>query len=503
MAGRSAITKGELIWRWRAPTSGVTGAGRVQKMSSAAATPLNEPERPVVVTEIPGPKSRQMHQDLTKIVESGAVQFFANYERSAGNFIADVDGNVLLDFYTQYASVPLGYNHPKIIEAFKNPKNQACFVNRPAMGTFPGGDHAGRLKRTLMSVAPPGLTNVQTMACGACSVEHTLKAMFMTYQRKRRGPGQAPSPLELETCLRNQPPGCPSLAILSFKNAFHGRTMGALALTHTKWMHKLDFPQPDWPMADFPMLKYPLDQFTKENQKEEQRCLDMVRDLIAAWAKKGIPVAGIICEPVQCEGGDNFASPAFFQGLQDIAKENGASLALDEVQTGCGVTGKFWAHEHFNLREPPDVVPFAKKMLTGGFYHKTEQRPTEPFRIFNTWIGDPSKLALLDAVLEVIRTERLVEQARDLGAYLLQALTDLQGKYPGLLSRARGLGTIVSVDLRDPQTRDKALRLLRDKGVNVGSCGTASVRLRPTLTAQRRHADIFLDSLDAVLKDLK
>lgn len=470
-------------------------------MLSAAA--VSEPDKPVVVTEIPGPKSQKMHKDLTEIVESGAVQFFVNYERSAGNFIADVDGNILLDFYTQYASVPLGYNHPKIIDAYKNPRNQACFVNRPAMGTFPGGDHAQRLKRTLMSVAPRGLTNVQTMACGACSIEHSLKAMFMTYQRKQRGPGQGPSPLDLESCLKNQPPGCPHLSILSFNNGFHGRTMGALALTHTKWPHKLDFPQPDWPIADFPLLRYPLDQFSRENQQEEKRCLDKVRELFAKWAQKGMPVAGVVVEPIQCEGGDNFASPAFFQGLQDIVKENGASLTLDEVQTGCGVTGKFWAHEHFNLREPPDVVPFAKKMMTGGFYHKTEQRPTEPFRIFNTWLGDPSKLALLDAVLEVIRTERLVEQAKDVGEYMLNGLVKLQDTYPGLLSRARGLGTIVSVDFPEAQTRDKVIKELRTKGVNVGSCGPAAVRLRPTLTAQRKHVDIFLDSLNEVLKNWK
>ncbi|XP_076447734.1 4-aminobutyrate aminotransferase, mitochondrial-like isoform X2 [Babylonia areolata] len=371
MALRSVLHCCSRGGRWRRRVMPFAGG-----QARALATAGLEPSAPQMITEVPGPRSVQLTKELNTVQESGAVQFFVDYDRSQGNYIVDADGNTMLDLYTQIASIPLGYNHPRIIEAFKDPKNQATFINRPAMGVYPGADHVDRLRNTLLSVAPPGLRNVQTMACGACSVEHGLKAMFMTYQRRKRG-GAAPKEEELTSCLKNQPPGCPHLSVLSFNNAFHGRTMGALSLTHTKWAHKLDFPQPDWPVADFPRLQYPLDQFTAENRREEQRCLDMVRDLMAQWEKKQSPVAAIVSEPVQCEGGDNYASPAFFQGLQDIAREHGASLMLDEVQTGCGITGKFWAHEHFDLREPPDVVPFAKKMLTGGFYHKDEQRPTE------------------------------------------------------------------------------------------------------------------------------
>lgn len=86
------------------------------------------------------------------------------------------------------------------------------------------------------------------------------------------------------------------------------------------------------------------------------------------------PVAGIVVEPIQSEGGDNEASPYFFQQLQKIAKKHGAGLLMDEVQTGGGATGKMWCHEHFNLESPPDVVTFSKKMLTGGFYHSIDQR---------------------------------------------------------------------------------------------------------------------------------
>ncbi|KAK3768085.1 hypothetical protein RRG08_024515 [Elysia crispata] len=253
---------------------------------------------------------------------------------------------------------------------------QAAFANRPALGMYPPSEFAQILSETLLSVAPRGINQVQTMACGACSVEHALKGAFMAYRRRERG-GSPPTQEEIETSLLNTPPGCPKLSVLSFKNAFHGRTMGALALSHTKWVHKLDFPSPCWPFATFPSLKYPLEEFADENNAEDARCLAEVQDKIASAKRAGQPVACVATEPMQCEGGDRYGSPNFFQGLQDICQENGIALLLDEVQTGAGASGKFWLHEHFYLRDPPNLVTFAKKMLTGGFYYTPDMRPSE------------------------------------------------------------------------------------------------------------------------------
>ncbi|GFO38247.1 4-aminobutyrate aminotransferase, mitochondrial [Plakobranchus ocellatus] len=429
------------------------------------------------------------------------IQFFVDYDRSVGNYVADVDGNVMLDLFTQIASIPIGYNHPKVVKVLTDPANFSSFVNRPALGMFPPADFAKNLTDTLLSVAPPGLHQVQTMACGTCSVEHAMKAAFMAYRRRERG-GKPPSKEEIESCVYNTPPGNPKLSVLSFKNAFHGRTMGALTLSHTKWQHKLDFPCPDWPIASFPYMQYPLEEFLTENKAEEARCLAEVEEKIASAKKSGQPVACIASEPVQCEGGDNFASPQFFQGLQDICQKNHIALLIDEVQTGCGTTGKFWMHEYFHLRDPPDLVTFAKKMLTGGFYFADNMRPTEGGRIFNTWVGDPSKIVMLKAVLDVIKEDNLVEKTANMGKQLVQILMDAQRKYPGLLSRARGLGALVAVDLSDASKRDKLVGKLREHGIHVGACGTHSVRLRPTLTIEKKHLDVFSDRLDVCLRDM-
>nr|MBE5725135.1 putative4-aminobutyrate aminotransferase, mitochondrial-like [Cucujiformia] len=208
----------------------------------------------------------------------------------------------------------------------------------------------------------------------ACSNENAFKAIFMRFMKHQRGCKAYFSKEEEESAMKNMPPGSPNLSLLSFEGGFHGRTLGALSTTRSKAIHKLDVPAFDWPVAPFPKYKYPLEQNTIENDAEDKRCLAVVEELIEKYKKKGRPVAGIVVEPIQSEGGDNEASPEFFRKLQKIAKVHGASFLMDEVQTGCGATGKMWCHEYFNLEEPPDIVTFSKKMLIGGYYHTEEMR---------------------------------------------------------------------------------------------------------------------------------
>ncbi|KAK3768506.1 hypothetical protein RRG08_060868 [Elysia crispata] len=469
---------------------------------TTAQTQVTEPSRPCVLTsEVPGPKSRELSARLNSYQNTDAVHFFVDYERSHGNYVVDVDGNCLLDIFTQISSLPLGYNHPRLVEVSKRPENMITLINRPALGSYPPIDFVDRLVNSLMSVAPPGLSQMQTMGCGTCSIESGQKAVYMAYQRRLRG-SRPYSQDEMNTSLMNQSPGSPKLSFLSFTNAFHGRCMGALGMSHAKWFHKLDFPVPDWPIARFPQLQYPLEEFTRENQEEEKRCLDQVRELIEAWAKRGEPVAGICVEPVQAEGGDNHASAAFFQGLQDICDETGVYLMLDEVQTGGGTTGKFWAHEHFQLKHSPDVVTFSKKLLSGGFFFTEELRPTEGYRIYNTWIGDPMRLILFEHVLKEIKDGGLIANAEQVGQQLQDGLKALQIEFPGLLQKARGLGALCAVDVPTVELRDSILQRMRNKGVHLGGCGTSTIRLRPSLMFRSHHADIFLDTLWTTLKEM-
>jgi len=460
-----------------------------------------EPSGPSVITQIPGPKSKEYLAELNNIQFSNTVIFFTDYDKSIGNYIVDVDGNTLLDVYSQISSMPLGYNHPALLEVLQDPNNVKTFVNRPALGLFPGKGWPQRLKNSLMAVAPEGHSEVTTMACGSCSNENAYKSVFMWYRNKQRG-GAPITEEENSSCMMNQAPGSTPFTILSFKGGFHGRTMGTLSTTHSKAIHKLDIPAMDWPIASFPRYKYPLEDHIRENEEEDRRCLAEVEERFDEYNKAGKFVAGVIIEPIQAEGGDNHASPQFFQSLQQIIKKNGAALIMDEVQTGCGPSGKMWCHEHFNLPEPADFVTFSKKMLTGGFYSLPEFRPQQGYRIFNTWMGEPSKVMMLEKVVEIIKRDNLLDNVNASGKRLQDGLKDFSIRYPQHVSNTRGLGTFCAFDSSSPAKRDEIVSRLKVEGVQSGGCGDQSVRLRPALVFEPHHADIFLERLEKVLKQL-
>jgi len=225
----------------------------------------------------------------------------------------------------------VGYNNPALIAAAQSPLMVAALVNRPAIGNFPSRDWHDILKDGLLRVAPKGLDHIFTAQSGSEANELAFKASFMFYRRKERGHGVEWTDEEIKSCLDNAKPGSPDLAVLSFANSFHGRGFGSLSTTRSKAVHKLDIPSFKWPQAPFPALKYPLDKHVEENAAEEQRCLDEVERQITSWH---CPVAALIVEPIQSEGGDNHASAVFFQGLRDLTKKHGVVMIVDEVQTG-------------------------------------------------------------------------------------------------------------------------------------------------------------------------
>ena len=455
----------------------------------------------MITSSVPGPKSLALKQELDAVQQTSTVHFFVDYAASRGNYLVDVDGNRYLDLLGQIASLPIGYNHPAILSAMSEPANLALLAQRPCLGLLPPKDWTERIRSSLMTIAPTGLSEANTMMCGSCSNENAFKAAFIWYQTRQRG-GLPPGDMDLETCMKNQSPGSPDLSVLSFNGGFHGRLMGCMSATHSKAIHKVDIPALDWPVVDFPRLKYPLEENMFENQKEEARCLALVDEAITDSLVSNKPVAAIIVEPIQSEGGDNHASPDFFRKLRKIAEERGVAFIVDEVQTGGGSTGTFWAHEKWGLENPPDIVTFSKKLQTGGYYTKPEFRPKEGYRIFNTWMGDPSKMIQLQAYLDAMENEHMLENTNITGRYLLNGLNELQNQFPHLLSRVRGVGTFCAFDLPTASSRDALVGLLRNSGVECAGSGEVTLRLRPALIFQPKHAAEFLDILEHCIKQL-
>ncbi|ODV76656.1 4-aminobutyrate aminotransferase [Suhomyces tanzawaensis NRRL Y-17324] len=460
----------------------------------------NEPVAPTVVTsEFPGPKSQEGIKSLGQVFDSRPVYFIADYEKSVGNYIVDADGNSFLDVYAQIASIPLGYNNPALIEAAKSDKMIRAIVDRPALGNYPGKD-LEEILNGLLAVAPKGQDKVFPALSGADANELAFKATFFWYQAQKRGGHKVPfSDEENTSVMKGQAPGSPELAILSFERAFHGRLFASGSTTCSKPVHKLDMPSFNWPKAEFPSYKYPLDKHEEENKKEDQRCLEIVENLFKTHS---CPIAGVLVEPIQSEGGDNHASNEFFQGLRDITLKHGALLIMDEVQTGIGATGLFWGHEHFEISPPADLVTFSKKFQTAGYYfHDPEIIPNVAYRQFNTWCGDPARMILAGAIASEVVKHDLPAKAQKVGGYLFKKLEDLQAKYPQYLQNLRGKdrATFIAWCFDNSAARDKFLKDMKTVGVNIGGCAEKSVRLRPTMVFEQKHADILVAAIEKVL----
>uniref|UniRef100_A0A915MFM8 4-aminobutyrate aminotransferase n=1 Tax=Meloidogyne javanica TaxID=6303 RepID=A0A915MFM8_MELJA len=241
-----------------------------------------------------------------------------------------------------------------------------------------------------------------------------------------------------------------------------------------------------WPVANFPRYLYPLDENKKYNEEQDKKCLEEVAKLID-----------------EGEGGDHHASPAFFRGLQKVCENKGIYFIVDEVQTGGGICGTFWVHEQWGLPTPPDFVTFSKKLLTGGYYYKDSLRVNEPYRIYNTWMGEPTKLVLLEKIVQVIKRDQLVQKAKNVGNDLLAELKNLEKCYPHLLKNSRGLGTLCSFDMPNPTIRDKFLNTAINLGLHIGGCGDSTIRFRPALIFEEKHLETTINLLESAFEKMK
>ncbi|BGP16197.1 4-aminobutyrate transaminase [Rhodosporidiobolus nylandii] len=452
-----------------------------------------EPSKPIAASERIG-----------RFQDPRAHTIVADYQKSKGNYIVDADGNELLDVFAQIASIAVGYNNPDLIKLAKTDEFATAAMARPALGSYPSTEWAEIIETGLLKVAPKGLDQLTTMQCGSSANEGAMKAAFLAYSMRRRG-GKEFSKEEMESVMENQAPGAPSLSVLSLKGGFHGRMLGSLSTTRSKAIHKLDVPSFDWPAAPFPELRYPLSQFAAENKAAEEASLRAVEETIVAWEKRS-PVAALIVEPIQSEGGDRHASPEFFRGLREITKKHDVFFIVDEVQTGFGATGTFWAHDKWNLPEPADFVTFSKKAQAAGFYHTLVTRPKFPYQQYNTWLGDPIRALQAREMINIIEKNDLVAKTAQVGDYVFEALEKLQGEegIKDLLInlRGKGEGTYIAFDLPSTAQRDAFVKNMRLQGVNVGGCGEQTVRLRPMLIFEQSHADIFLQATKKVLEGM-
>jgi 4-aminobutyrate aminotransferase/(S)-3-amino-2-methylpropionate transaminase len=450
----------------------------------------DEPASAAVFGPIPGPRSEALRERHGQWQDARTLHFYQDAKQSRGNYIVDVDGNRLLDVYGHIAALPLGYNHPELLAAWRGGRFDWCAGWRPSLGVAAPPEWVDVVE-ALMRVAPAGMAHVCTVTTGSEAVENALKTAFIAYATRLRG--GPPTAEESASVMFNAQTSANRLKALSFGGAFHGRTHGALSATRSKPIHKLDIPAFDWPVVEFPANRYPLAENAAANAAAESRALEQVE---SAFRQYPAELAAVIVEPVQGEGGDRHASPAFFRGLRELTTKYGAYFIVDEVQTGVGATGRMWAHEAWGGVQA-DIMTFSKKMQLGGFYFRKELMPDQPLRVFNTWLGDPLRAAQAEVILEVVERDNLVACTAEAGRQMVAGLGALAERFPTLLSAARGAGTYAAIDAADGVVRGRILESALRNGLEIGGSGDRTIRFRPALIFGPRHVAEMLDRLES------
>lgn len=421
---------------------------------------------------------------------------------SRGCSLVDVDGNVFLDLFANFALGALGYNHPALLEVARSEAFALAAANptsTPFVTTSAWFDFIEALEQ---KYAPRGMARVFCVDAGGEGVESAIKAAFIIHGERRRAAGGRPTnPLQLSepeqrAILEN---AGTDAVVVSFSGAFHGRGLGPMSATHSKVIHKADLPAFHWPTAPFPANRFPLARYAEENARAEAEALKVLERILD---QHGGQVAAVLVEPMQSEGGDRHASPAFFRKVQALAKQAGAALILDEVQTGVAMSGTLWAHEQFDLAGPPDLVTFGKKMQLGGFFAAAPYDISQFGRMYQTRNGDRARAALALATLRAIEAEGLIANVRETGAYFLSRLGELAERYPSLVTEPRGRGFLLAFDLPTPAARDDFLGRALRRGVFATYTGTRSVRMRPHLITRRPEVDEAVGVFDTVLREM-
>lgn len=357
-----------------------------------------------------------------------------------GNWVYTADGTPYLDLYGGHAVISIGHSHPKYVEAIKKQIEKLGFYSNSVENS---------LQQTLAEKLGKacGYDDYQLFLCnsGAEANENAMKlASFVTGRKK----------------------------IIAFNKAFHGRTSGAVAAT------------------DNPKIQAPFNR-TDNVVFAPLGDIEQVKELLA-----GNDVAGVLIEGIQGVAGIRVPDDDFMKELQRVTKENGALLILDEVQSGYGRTGKFFAHQWAGIK--PDIITCAKGIANGfpvGAVLISDSIKPVKGMLGTTFGGNHLACAAAIAVLDVMEEENLVENAAATGAYILDELK----KMPQLKD-VRGRGLMIGFDIEGsaPEFRK---RLLKEKHIFTGGAGEHTVRVLPALNLSKKKAEMFINELKELLNN--
>ena len=425
--------------------------------------------------------ARNVHATIGKHMLADGMDQVIDLKKSHGSWLVDArDGKPYLDLFSMFASMPVGYNHPTLLE--NRERIAAAALNKITNSDIYSTQMAEFVDTVGRIAQPDYLPYSFYVEGGALGVENALKTAFDWKVRKNLAAGK----------------GEKGSKIIHFTECFHGRTGYTMSLTDSPDPRKtLYFPQFDWPRIDNPKLHFPLtDESLEQVLKAEATAINQIK---SAVAENPDEIAALIIEPIQGEGGDNHFRGEFLQELRALADEHEFMLIYDEVQTGVGLTGKMWAHQLFNSSARPDIIAFGKKMQICGIFagERVDEVENNVFhessRLNSTWGGNVVDMVRITLYLEIIAAEDLVNQAATNGDYLVAKLHDIQADFDGLVSNVRGRGLFAAFDLPDGTARDNLADLIIAEGALILGSGKKTIRFRPHLNITRKEIDLADD----------
>ncbi len=416
----------------------------------------------------PGPKAADLIERDQRVMSPSYGRehpFVISHGR--GSEVFDVDGNRYLDFVSGIAVNATGHSHPHVVQALRDQLDKFIHISSDFYH-----ENWIQLAEKLVEIAPfaePGqvfMTNSGTEA-----VEAAIKLARHHTGRSR---------------------------FIGFMGAFHGRTLGSLSFTASKPVQReryapltgvthIPYPNPYRPL----LLSQPGDADYGET------VVNYLEQVVFKTVAPPEEVAGILVEPIQGEGGYIVPPDSFFPRLRELCDRYGILLIADEVQTGMGRTGKWWAIEHWGVE--PDIVCTAKGIASGvplGAIIARESVMTWPPGAHgNTYGGNPLACAAALATIEVLEQGGL-ENAAVQGAYLIDALEEIAARHPAI-GQVRGKGLMVGVEMVEdqeskvpaPALRNRVKQLAFEPGLLLIGCGTSTLRFIPPLVITRPEID--------------
>jgi 4-aminobutyrate aminotransferase len=439
-----------------------------------------ETKLPRVQTQLPGPNAKRVLEHDAKFMSPSYTREYPLVaKRGHGAIVEDVDGNAFLDFAAGIAVCSTGHCHPKVVEAIQKQAAELIHMSGTDFYYESLPQLAERLVRTM-----PGAEHKKVFFgnSGTEAVEGAIKLARYATRRDK---------------------------LIAFYGAFHGRTMGSLSLTASKSTQRKGFGAL---LSSVEHIHYP-NAYRCIHGHGPETCgaeiLEMLQNDMFKRLFDPEDVAAIVIEPIQGEGGYIPAPKFFLQELQSICRKHGIMLIADEVQSGMGRTGKWWAYEHAGIE--PDIITVAKGIASGmplsAFIAKESVMKWGPGAHGTTFGGNPVAIAASLATMDLIENQYLANAGR-MGEYIFGRTADWPKKFK-IVGDVRGRGLMIGIEIvRDQQTKEKAANLRNTivdlvfhKGLLVLGAGENSIRLSPPLLIDEEQADFAVKTLEECFRE--